>query len=173
MAHRSKPERERDLVTIAELYCKNYSVRSIAENLNQRNSYKISFQAVYKDIQAILKEWQSKKETMISNHVAIELEKSLIRERKLWEAWEKSQDIQKSTQVKKKGKSSDKSPENIEMIKSEEEGIGYYKFMELMQKESDFRCKLLGSFAPTKVEGEFSGNLFFELMKEATSDDKG
>jgi hypothetical protein len=151
MARRSKPERQQDLVLIADMYVKNNSVRYIAEHINSIRNYKVSFQTVANDIQEILREWQEKKENMISSHVAIELEKSLIRERKLWEAWEKSESTQKKTQVKKKGKSKE-TPEEFEMNRSEEDGLGYYKFMELMQKEADFRCKLLGSFAPKEIE---------------------
>jgi len=151
MARRSKPERQQDLVLIAEMYVKNNSVRFIAEHINKVRGYRVSFQTVANDIQDILKEWSEKKEGMISNHVAIELEKSLIRERKLWEAWEKSESTQKKTHIKKKGKSKD-NPDQIEMNRSEEDGLGYYKFMELMQREADFRCKLLGSFAPKEIE---------------------
>lgn len=169
---RTKPEREKDLVLITEMYTKNFSVRAIADEINRIRHYSISFQMVFKDIQCVLKEWQQKKEDMISNHVAIELEKSLIRERKLWEEWESSKEVRKTVKVKKKGKTAN-GPENLEMESNEAFGIGYYKFIELMQKEADFRCKLLGSFAPTEVKGEFTGNLFFELMKQATeSEDK-
>ena len=167
MAKRTQAEREQDLLIITDMYCKNYSVRSIADKINNSRPYKVSYQTVFNDIQQILQEWKEKKENLISVHVAVELEKSLIREQKLWEAWEKSENVKKSTQVRKRGKTSD-GPENIEIVKNEEDGIGNFKFMELMQKEADFRCKLLGSFAPTKVEGEFTGNLFFELMKQAS-----
>ncbi len=167
MARRKKPEREKDLVLIAEMYVKNNSVRTIADHINSIRDYDISFKTVANDIQAILREWQEKKDDMISNHVAIELEKSLVRERAIWEEWEKTQQIQQSKQTKKKGDK--EGAKNIEVTEEEEIGVGYYKFMELMQKEADFRCKLLGSFAPKKIEGEFTGNLFFELMKTATS----
>lgn len=170
MARRKKAERELDLVLIAEMYVKNNSVRFIAEHINSIRSYTVSFKTIANDIQEILREWSAKKESMISSHVAIELEKSLIRERKLWDAWEKSESVQKRTQVKKKGKAND-SPDAIEMHKSEEDGTGNYKFIELMQKESDFRCKLLGSFAPTKVDADVTGNFFLQLMKEATSNE--
>jgi hypothetical protein len=149
MARRKKAERQADLVLIAEMYVKNETVRTIAERLNKIRDYKISFQTVHNDIQSILEEWRNRKEDMVTSHVAIELEKSLVRERKIWEAWEKSESNLKSKRTKKKGNKS--GTESMEIQEDEEEGIGYYKFMELMQKEADFRCKLLGSFAAIDV----------------------
>lgn len=173
MSRRTKANREKDLVTIAELYCKNLSVREIAEILNKSNPYSITFRTVAYDIHEILSEWSEKKDALITNHVAIELHKSLNREKKLWDAWEKSELQKQSKQVKKKGevKDSQSKPQSVEVVEDTEDGIGYYKFMELMQKEADFRCKLLGSYAPKEFKGDLTINPFFELMKEASKSD--
>ncbi len=151
MAQRKKGERQNDLVLIAELYVKNYSVRSIQEKVNavEGREVTVSFQTIHNDIKAILKEWQKKKEDLISNHVAIELEKSLVREKAIWDEWEKTKSEQTSKQTKKQGDK--EGPNKIETKEETEEGVGYYKYMELMRKEADFRCKLLGSFAAINI----------------------
>jgi hypothetical protein len=106
---------------------------------------------------------------MIDHHKSIELEKLNILERTYWEAWEKSQTDTTISQTKKKG--SPKSVDSIEKIENERYSTGDPRYLQGIERCIEQRCKILGLNAPKEIKGEFSGNLFFDLMTKASTDE--
>jgi len=93
--HRSKIERERDLLRIAELYLQGKIQSEIAEVIG------VSQPTISKDLKEVQDRWLEKSIQAIDARKAEELAKIDQLERTYWEAWTKSCDYQT---VKKKNK---------------------------------------------------------------------
>lgn len=159
-------EREYDLQLITELFCKGRSFREIAAEVNQLHGRNITHQTVFNEVKQMLRSWKKDREKLIDYHKTIELEKINRLEKTYWDAWEKSVQGHKRSEVKKHG-----SPSNVDKVEKrdfEETTIGDPRFLDGVQWCIEQRCKILGINAPTKHD--FQGDLFLELMKVASSD---
>jgi len=163
---RSKGEREHDKQLIAELFTKGKSFREIAAEVNQLHGRNITHVTIFNDVKDLLNDWKKDRDKLIDYHKTIELEKINRLEKTYWEAWEKSIQGVKKSEVKKHGSPS--SVDKIEKRDSEETGLGDPRYLDGVQWCIEQRCKILGINAPTKHD--FQGNLFLELMKTATSE---
>ena len=166
---RTKRERESDLNIESELYLKGQSFRAIAEHMNTNFRRKLTHVTVFNDIKFVLSQWEESRNKFIDHHKTIELEKLNILERTYWEAWEKSTRDTVVSQTKKKG--SPKSVDNVEKTEQDRFNMGDPRYLQGIERCIEARCKILGLNAPKEIKGEFSGNLFFELMKEASADE--
>jgi hypothetical protein len=163
---RTKGEREHDMLLISELFTKGKSFREIAFEVNQQHGRNITHVTVFNDVKHILEVWKKDREKLIDYHKTIELEKINRLEKTYWEAWEKSIQSVKKSEVKKHG--SPQSVDKVEKRDFEETGQGDPRYLDGVQWCIEQRCKILGINAPTKHD--FQGNLFLELMKTATSE---
>ena len=150
MARRTKFQRQQDLVLITDLYVRNQTVRAIAEHINSIRNYSVSFKTIANDIKSVIINWTIQREEILSEHVSIEFQKSYERERILWEAWERS------TKRKNKKRRILNGVVGVEF--GVEFGVGDWRFMELMRREAEFRCRLLGSFAPLDANNNINTN---------------
>ncbi len=166
---RTKVEREHDLQVESELYLKGQSFRAIAVYMNDQFKRKVNHVTVFNDIKLVIQQWEESRNAMIDHHKSIELEKLNILERTYWEAWEKSQTDTTISQTKKKG--SPKSIDNIEKIENERYNTGDPRYLQGIERCIEQRCKILGLNAPKEIKGEISGNLFFDLMTKASTDE--
>ena len=149
-------EREIDLAFISRCLKDKDDISAIITKLVSIRPYAITANQIKKDYAEIESRWVDAfiKGKTLTDLKAMELAKVSALEKEAWDAW----DISKTPgQVEKfdvlsgmPGK--DKS---VTAIKRD----GDPKFLELMLKYSEHRCKILGLFAPIKIDADVESNL--------------
>lgn len=146
---RNEQQRERDIATAGQLFCKGWSYQAIADHINERNAangdnYTLTRMTIYKDIKGLLDEWRRDNADTAQTYIYIELQKLDIMERETWKAWEAS----KTGQSKEKIKRGDNNFKET----TKETTAGDPRFLEIMLKIQQRRAKLLGYDAPDRLE---------------------
>lgn len=157
---RTRLQREKDLLLIADLYGKNYSYRKIADKLNQERPYNITFQQVSYDIKSLFDEWQAEHKEKVDSYLIEQLKKLDLLECEYWSAWERSKAEFKKKTIKGKGCSAgQKKSMPMEQTLHTEERNGNPAYLAGVERCIEKRAKLLG-LAVDKVEhsGEIKTN---------------
>jgi len=138
--HRSKSQKERDRIRIAEAYLKGVYQVDIAQELG------ITQATVSNELKKIQAEWH--KESLFDFNAAKqkELAKIDLLELTYWDAWEKSK-LDKKTVSSKRRISIE-----IEQTAAAASSSGDPRFLQGIQWCITKRCEILGFDAPTKLE---------------------
>lgn len=162
---RTKEQRESDKSFCAELFVKGYSYKQIAEKLNERTkqnglNYTISIQQIYTDINNILASWKKERFDCIDKYMQLELKRLDKMEVELWEAWERSKEPKRKTQIRGGSILKTHISGGILDKRELEDRNGDPRYLDLLLKVQERRAKLLGYNAPMKV------NVYSEPPKE-------
>lgn len=98
---REKIEREDDLVIVANLYKRNWTIRAIAAELTKRRPYSISPSQVKYDLDAIISRWKEKQKKYIDNFITIQLEQIAALKEEAWKEYIRSKSPTKSIKEKR------------------------------------------------------------------------
>lgn len=132
-----------DEAAVVEMWLKNYSVRSIAFTARMPS----------KQVRRLIKEarerWMRRKQFDLPNIIAEEVAKIDLVEQKAWIEFEKSQLDAKEKSVTKKG-------EGTEKKLTTRQKVGDAKFLDVIMRCSEQRCKLLGVFTPPEERAEIT-----------------
>lgn len=153
---RTKEQRESDKSFCAELFVKGYSYKQIAEKLNERTKqngldYTISIQQIYTDINNILASWKKERFDCIDKYMQLELKRLDKMEVELWEAWERSKEPKRKTQIRGGSILNTRISGGILDKRELEDKNGDPRYLDLLLKVQERRAKLLGYNAPLKV----------------------
>ncbi len=177
-------KKEDRLPLVLELYKKGYSMRQIRAEVMQRlgiSSYSLG--TVKKDVDGMLKEWRDERIRDTDSLVQIELSRIDDVTREAWDAWDKSKTDFEKKKSSQKGVVADGDGEKdgdgdivtTELQRRVEEMrcCGDPRYLDIIDKQSKERRKILGLYAPEKQEitGSFSFADF--LMKTAIVDENG
>lgn len=152
---RTKDQRQKDLVTIAKMYLQGYSQWAIAKELG------LSQNVIWRDLQEIRKCWKEKYTSTYEQLREEQLAKTALVEYEAWEAWHKSKTIKKKTVRKLQvlqpqeevvpGVVTQPELGQTEEIITEEEPVGDPRFLEMVNRCIERRCRILGIEAPLKI----------------------
>lgn len=145
---RSKIQRERDRLTIAELLLKGWSQQRIADWLDLDKS------GISREVRAIKAQWQVETIEDHNLYVQQELRRLAMLEAEHWDAWERSQQSKETTHLEKLLVGKDESGSPMGRVRQgtrAEARVGDVVFLNGIQKVIDSRCKLLGLY-PTERE---------------------
>ena len=146
---RPKFQREKDLLTISELYLRGVGQVEIAEQIG------VSQATISNDIKAIQQRWLDRCLRNFDDARAEELAKIDEMELAYREAWERSIDYTEKT----------KGGVTVLIANSKRNPMGNDNYLKGLQWCIDRRCKLLGLDAPTKVEQENSGETIIRIVR--------
>lgn len=118
---RNKTEREADLVVIADLYRRNWSMRQIAAELSNRRPYTLTDSTIKHDLDLILSRWKEKQAQYIENFIVVQLDQIAAIKKELWEEYQRS----KQPTKKIKEKRTAVNVNNIHAMKQPEELIDF------------------------------------------------
>lgn len=154
---RTKEQRESDKSFCAELFVKGYSYKQIAEKLNERTKqngldYTISIQQIYTDINNILASWKKERFDCIDKYMQLELKRLDKMEVELWEAWERSKEPKRKTQIRGGSILNTHISGGILDKRELEDKNGDPRYLDLLLKVQERRAKLLGYNAPLKLD---------------------
>ncbi len=174
---RTKIQRERDLVTVAELYLKGYSQGYIAEVVSKEyEGDPLTRQQINYDIKKLIKRWQKSQIIDMNDAKARELAKVDNLELTYWDAWERSCEDAETVTQKTKGKVQRKQNEDgtfvqerpAEVNKTSKGQAGDPRFLQGVQWCIDRRCKILGVDAPVKQQ--FTGDVNVNFTSNVNDD---
>lgn len=157
---------------VAALYLRGRTQSEIAAELG------CSRFLVTKDIRALMADWQRRAEIDIAAHIAVELERINRLEARTWEAYEKSCLPKKTTSARRRTHRIHPSLITTESARVVERPEGDPRFLMIIGKCCDLRCKLLGLYYRDRVEektqpsttyGGFGAG-FFETQKQNGND---
>ena len=148
---RTKAEREKDYVKEIELYLKGKYQHEIAEIIG------VTQQQIAYDLKVIQKRWIKESKASIEQYRLRELGKIDQIEREAWEAWNESKEefnakITKVSKVTKDAKTGNIIPSTVDNTNKTEDRNGNPKYLEVIMKCIERRCKMLGIDAPEKHE---------------------
>lgn len=161
---------------ISEMYKRGYSYRQIRAEVMKRLDLKTySTGTVCRDVKCLLKEWRSERLDSMDDAVQLELTRidDLIRE--AWGAWEKSKNdyllhrqTAKGVPTENEDGTPSQQPEILSMYQSTSEVVncGDVRYLELIHKLLIERRKILGLYAPDKLN--LSGEVTFEKYLKET-----
>lgn len=144
---------------VAELYRHGYTYREIREEVKNRLDLpKYSLDTVHRDVQAILAEWRQMRNLHIEELQQLELNRIDEMMREAWAAWDKSKTDYDKKRMRQYGKpieggnGGEGGIETVGMEQSKEEMVmcGDVRYLELINKLSVERRKILGLYAPEK-----------------------
>jgi len=138
--HRTKYQRARDLVLIAEMYLGGALQTEIAEKLG------ITQARVSQELKVIQKEWERRYAGTIHQLKMRELTKIDALELMYLDQFEKSINLSRVTREEKRGNKESYTKERVE-----ENELGDPRYLQGIQWCIEQRCKLLGLNAPVKV----------------------
>ena len=156
--------REARLEIVAQMYKRGSTIRAIRTEVMRRlDSKTYSTQTVYRDVQALLKEWRESRLEDMDDALQLELTRIDDTVRELWEQWEKSKENYTKTKRRRKGaakgKGEDSSDEQggIRTLSVEEQTeqvirLGDPAFITEIRQQLAERRKLLGLYAAEKRE---------------------
>jgi hypothetical protein len=153
---RTEPEREADLALEAQYYCQGLSMRNIAIQISTERPYTISLSTVYKDIEDIKRRWRETETVAYQEALNRELTRIDALEKAYWDGWfrsigntaEEYQELssyQQGKQLSGKRKS----------YTRKKESVGDVLFLQGVTKCIQERAKILGLYAPEKLEMDF------------------
>ena len=129
---------------VAELYLSGLSMMVIAKEL------KITDATVCTDLQALRSQWRTNANDSIAKLTQKELSSIDWVEMEATKAWDRSVGLHKKTITKDGTSSGDKGGNYNETTEHAEELAGDPRFLDIINKCVDQRCKILGLIAPVK-----------------------
>jgi hypothetical protein len=153
---RSKGMREQDLVYVSKLWLDGKTHQDIANELSLIRPYRLSRSMISKDIALILERWREESLKNAEDHVLRELARIDRVEAEAWAEWERSKkDFERVEQIVKEDETGTKqgkvpSYSRKEARKLIEGRLGNDKYLTIVQKCIEQRCKLLGLNAPER-----------------------
>lgn len=141
------------LEIVAELWRKNYTLVEIRKEVMRRlDRETLSLRTVHMDVKRLLKEWQKARLENTEEKIASELARLDLVIKEAWKMWEKSKKDYNSKTIGSQGIPTGRDDEGkvtIETIKSmmwdaEHRGGGNPKYLDVILKALEQRCKLLG-----------------------------
>ena len=153
---RLKKEREADLAFIAEAIQKGEKRTTVFERLVSMRPYVITQGMVDGDFREIESRWVTVfiKGQTLANLKSRELARLEMLEDEAWQAWQRSKSHGQVEKFNVVGGTPGKE-KSVTAIKRD----GDPKFLELLLKYSEHRAKLLGLFAPIKIDADAESNL--------------
>jgi len=145
---RTLAERERDLVEIQRLYVAGATERQIAAQIAKERPYTLSQAAIHHDIGTILDRWRKTACEGIEAHKARELARLAEAERNAWHQFQRSQ-RDRVRRVKETTSGVDGT--NTKKSTMREEQCGDPRYLDIVLRCIEKRCKILGVDAPTKI----------------------
>lgn len=140
---RTKSQRARDLVKIAEMYLRGMSQAEIATAIG------LSRSQVGYDLQDVRKQWAEQTTMKLDEHKAEELARLDHLEAQHWQAWEDSRKESKTTTAANGTRGRTASVRT-------ETRYGDPRFLQGISECIAERCKILGLYAPSKLVGSFT-----------------
>lgn len=140
---RTTEERERDLVTTTEMYLKGKKQWEIAQEIG------VSVEQISYDLRDIRQRWRESTLVDFNEMKQRELEKIDLLEQTYWDGWQRSTQEKTKTRTSKTGDTSSASIEK-EML------VGDTRFLQGVERCIDMRAKILGTYAPVKVDSSLS-----------------
>ena len=156
-AKRTKEQRERDLTTIAYLYCKGWSQARIAAHIGT-----VSRAQVGHDLKAIRKAWRESAIRDFDELQSEQLAKIDMLEAEAWAGWDRSVGAkQRSVSERTEGDGETTAHTRLERW----EDAGDPRFLAQVEKCIARRCAILGLDAPREMtlSSASGGNLVFTL----------
>lgn len=141
------------LEIVAELWRKNYTLEEMRKEVMRRLDRKtLSIRTVHMDVKRLLKEWQKERLENTEDKITTELARLDLVIKEAWRMWEKSKKDYNSKTFAQQGVPTGKDEDGkvtVESIKSmmwdaEHRGGGNPKYLDVILKALDQRCKLLG-----------------------------
>jgi len=138
---------DRDRQYIAGLYLRGYTQAQIAETINAdpKRDYTLTQQTISNDLKRIREAWLTSALMDFNEAKAQELARIDQVEREAWAAWERSQEDAESKKMVEAGS-------NTRYEAQTKGQTGDPRFLELVMKCVDRRCKILGVDAPVRQE---------------------
>lgn len=140
---RSKIQRERDRLTIAELHLKGWSQQRIADFLELDKSN------ICRELKNVKAEWKAEAIEDHNFYIQQELRRLAMLEAEYWAGWERSQEGRETSVNEKLVTGKDQAGNALGRVKlatRTEQRIGDAAFLSGVQKVIDARCKLLGLY---------------------------
>jgi len=147
---RSRIQRERDRLTIAELLLKGWTQQRIADFLELDKS------GICREVKKLKAQWQAETAEDRNLYIKQELRRLAMLEAEHWAAWERSQQSRETTSLEKLLVGKDEGGSPVGRVKQgtrAEQRVGDVVFLNGIQRVIDSRCKLLGLF-PTDNNSE-------------------
>jgi len=153
---RNEVEREADLVEIANQYLKGRHQRQIVDWIAQNRPYTLSQQQISYDVQEINKRWMAACNTATAERMAAALAKLDKIESEAWIAWDlsKRDSLRKLSEKNARGKKDADGSSRAAVVTEQRDGDA--RFLEIILKCNQERCKLLGLHPATKL-ADFDG----------------
>lgn len=142
---RSKIQRERDRLTIAELSLKGWSQQRIADfmELNKSN--------ICRELKKIKAAWKTETIDEHGLYVQKELQRLSMLEAEYWAGWERSQQSKESSLDERLGTGGGE--RRVKLATRTEQRVDEAIFLNGIQKVIEARCKLLGLYAESNGGG--------------------
>jgi len=144
---RTSAQRERDIELETELYLRGYTYLQISATLAERDppdNYSISAASIGRDLAQVRKKWQEQSLHHMTEQKNKELAKLDLIEREAWEAWERSCNPSWAKQENKRVNKNTGAMDTTSRIDITRSEVGDPRFLQIMQKCSEQRCRLLG-----------------------------
>jgi hypothetical protein len=156
---RSTIERERDLVTTAEMYLKGYSFHEINEEINKNPDYNVTKTTIYNDVREIKERWLESQIQDFNTAKVKELAKIDQLERAYWEGWERSIKEQNTVEVEKADDvTTGAGASNYTRTKTKrtsKKRDGSVDFLQGVERCINLRCKILGLTVQTQFKKDW------------------
>ena len=154
---RSRLEREQDLLFVAEKIQQGEKALAITEKLEAMRPYSVTVDMVRNDLVEIESRWVNTyiKGQTLAGLKAREIARIETLEQEAWGAWQRSKTVGQVEKFEVGGDGKPTLGKAVTAIKRD----GEPKFLELMLKFSEHRAKLLGMFAPIKIDADVETNL--------------
>lgn len=166
---RSKIQRERDRVTISELYLKGWSQAKIGEYLELNQSQ------ISRELSKIKAAWKAEATRDYDLHVDEQLRRLAMVESEYWEGWERSQTAKEQSLQEKLTEAATSRDSKAKIQRRTETRIGDPRFLEGLIKTIQERSKLLDLYPASNSDQSVAAeqNLKTYLANLETSDSNG
>jgi len=158
---RTQKQREADFVRLGEMYVKGWTHAAIAEVIG------VSRQMISRDVKDLLQRWRDDTALAIDEYKVRELQKIDRMEREAWSAWERSCEG-KEKKMQRRGMTSGGEVDVKEQVLTAT--CGDPRFMDIILRCIDRRCKLLGLDAPQKVDASVRRDPLEERSEEEVAE---
>ena len=174
---RTEDQINKDREFISERYCRGFTFDQITMQLNEMRPYALSMQQVHQDMQVARERWRTSYIDDWKTKVVAELARLDAVWMEAWQAWRRSCLDAEKTKAKfalKPGKLK-KGIKKRPMVKvgEEQERTGQYgdpRFMDIMLKVTDQRCRVLGLFVTKIASTDPSGQKPVGLSEQDARD---
>ena len=166
---RSKIQRERDRVTISELYLKGWSQAKIGEYLELNQSQ------ISRELSKIKAAWKAEATRDYDLHVDEQLRRLAMVESEYWEGWERSQTAKEQSLQEKLTEAATSRDSKAKIQRRTETRVGDPRFLEGIVKCNQERSKLLDLYPASNSDQSVAAeqNLKTYLANLETSDNNG